>query len=279
MIKRAEKALGVKLVVRGKGGARRGYAVLTPEARKILDAYANMLGRFNMGLEGQHTIPAIGDLVIIGNDDPVLRELIRLFSRDVSCEYHVVGSLLGMFHIILGDSDMVVAHLYDPETSEYNIPYIRRLGLENEVYVFRGFMRMLVLAAKKLCYGDPTECLMHSEKLATRRKGSGTYHYLRCLVGEKMRTMTILPTGTHEESARLVANGIADLCVTTLREATRYGLDYIELKTEFFDFLIPRDRIEKGSIQRFMDFLKENSDMINKYPGYTIPKAFLERIL
>jgi len=279
LIKRAEKALGVKLIVRGRGGARRGYAVLTPEARRILDVYASVLGKFNMSLEGQYSIPAVGDLVIIGSDDPVLRELVGLFSGDVPCEYHVVGSLLGIFHIVLGDSDIVVAHLYDPETTEYNVPYVRRLGLENEVHVFRGFIRTLVLAAKKLSCDDPTECLMQSRKLATRGRGSGTYHYLRYLVGDRINTMTILPTRTHEESARLVANDIADLCVTTLREATRYGLDYIELKAEFFDFLIPRDRIEKESAQRFLDFLKENSDLINNHLGYTTPENFLRRIL
>ncbi|MFN4046740.1 MAG: substrate-binding domain-containing protein, partial [Acidilobaceae archaeon] len=78
---------------------------------------------------------------------------------------------------------------------------------------------------------------------------------------------------THTAVAAAVAQGKADTGVGIRLAAHLYNLDFISLGWELYDFLIPKNKLDKESTKKFLktltseDFKKE----LSKLPGYKIP--------
>ncbi len=63
---------------------------------------------------------------------------------------------------------------------------------------------------------------------------------------------------THSSVAIAVLSGKADAGLGIKSVATQYNLDFIPVRAEEYDFLIPADRINKRHVQLFLETL--NSD-------------------
>ena len=283
IIDKIERNLGERIIDRYRGGVRRGYSALNEVGIRLLDMYIEKLRALGFNLEIDRLEVMEPDIVFIGSDDSLLREILARFGqqRGLAYEYHVLGSIGGILHIILRDADIVVSHIYDPETGEYNVSYIRKLGLDDHVVVLRGYVRSLVLASKRLQSEKIDECLRKSETIAVRGIGSGTELFLRKIlldygVKEKIK---FIYCDTHRQAAKTVADGMADICVVIEYEAKRFDLEYINLKDEIFDFIVPKEKYKNSNVEAFFDFLSENRDLIEKYHGYSIPPCFLKQIL
>lgn len=273
LIRRAEKVLGRSLVIASKGGARGGSTSLTDWGKKILKYYLFLAQKHNIKIFESGTKIGLPALIIVGSDDPLMRKLIGMFNN-LDCEYHVVGSLLGIMHIIIGDADIIVSHLYDPETNEYNVSFIRKIGFYDDVIVYRGYKRILVVATLREECRDPIKCLV-GRKIAMRGKGSGTYHLLKVLLGKNIEQLKIIPTQTHEKAAELLREGAVDACITTLSIAHRYELKYVKLKDEYFDFIVPKQKNDKREVIMFLEHMKNSKNVIQNEFGYAVPRNFL----
>ncbi len=282
MIEKIESNLGRRIINRHRGGMKRGYSLLNDLGIRLLDIYVTKLKSLGFSLEANRLEVSVPDLVLIGSDDSLLREMLGRFTQLTkwTYEYHVVGSIVGLLHVVLRDADIVVAHIYDPETGEYNIPHIKKLGLADHVIVLRGYKRTLVFAMPKLFSRNIDECIRKCKTIAVRSIGSGTELYLRqSLLAMKTKKPKLLYFDTHKDAAEATAKNIADACIVIEYEANRLGLEYLKLKEENFDFIILKEKYNRKPVKEFLDYVERNKETIDKLHGYITPKEFLERIL
>lgn len=218
-------------------------------------------------LFSHHYRPA--DLYIVGSHDIGLDRLIPLTGLNVKVIN--VGSLEGLKAVARGEADIAGIHLVDEETGEYNIPYLERYNVRGAVLV-RGYMREQGLIVAK---GNPhgvrslEDVVDGGLSIVNRNRGSGTRVLLDMKLREiaarrnlKFEELTAKIKGyyyevrTHTAVAAAVAQGKADVGVGVRVAAELYNLDFVSLGWELYDFLIPRSRLEKGAVRRFIEVLR-----------------------
>jgi putative molybdopterin biosynthesis protein len=198
-------------------------------------------------------------IVIIGSHDitlDVLANEMRAADRGVRIASGNVGSLGGLMALQKGTAHVAGSHLLDPETGEYNIPYIKRY-LKMPVHVFNLAEREQGLIIRK---GNPhkvsgIEDLVRGDlSFVNRQRGSGT----RILFDHKLQEMGIDPSQiqgydneeyTHMNVAVAVLNGVADVGLGIMAAARALDLDFIPVLKEQYDLVIPSSLVNDSNIQ------------------------------
>jgi molybdopterin molybdotransferase/putative molybdopterin biosynthesis protein len=204
----------------------------------------------------------LADLVIIGSHCVVLDVLIdRLQSEGISVKALNVGSTGGLAAAKRGECDIAGIHLMDPETGTYNGPY-----LTAELELVTGYRRLqgIVFRSGDLRFaGRPLDgaiaaalsapdCLM-----VNRNAGSGTRILIdQLLNGAKPPGYWAQPK-SHNAVAAAVAQNRADWGVAIETVARQYGLRFIPAQDEHYDFIVPKARYERPSVQRFRALLAD----------------------
>jgi len=283
---KVEKILGVKLIEAKRGGRGGGGATLTPYANRLLEIYSSAVEKVRPCASLLGRVPIAEkpppELVIMGSHDPLLEHLIGILrSKGLSdVEVHWTGSLGGLASILLREADVVGIHLFDPETSTYNKPFIKKFMLEREVMYVKGYERELVFALKpSLNINSLDEVIgrLSSGELiiANRIKGSGTRLFLENVLRMKGVDVSKIKGfeteyRTHFDVARAIAMGKADVGLTLRYVAELYRLSSIHVAWEKFDYVIPLDRRSKRSIQLFLETLRKINELAPHFPGYRV---------
>lgn len=200
------------------------------------------------------------DLVVIGSHcvglDALVGELVR---KGLRCKTMHVGSMGGLRAAQRGECDIAGIHLMDPATGTYNrhllgdaldlVPGYRRM----QGIVFREgdarFAGRDVESAIALALQDP-ECTM-----VNRNAGSGTRVLVDRLLGEQRPPGYGVQTKSHNAVAAAVKQGRADWGVAIDTVARQYGLGFIALQEEHYDFVVPRSRMERAGVRAFRELL------------------------
>jgi putative molybdopterin biosynthesis protein len=223
---------------------------------EILDAGT----RVSVQLLGERLEPA--DLVIIGSHCVGLDYLVgRLIAQGVRTKALYVGSTGGLTAAKRGECDIAGIHLLDPATGEYNRPLLgHSLALE------RGYGRMQGLVFRQ---GDTrfagkafdaalgnalaaADCVM-----VNRNAGSGTRIVIDRLLGTQRPPGYGTQTKSHNAVAAAVAQGRADWGIAIDTVARAYGLGFIALTEEQYDFAIPKSRLGRAPVRAFRALLAE----------------------
>jgi putative molybdopterin biosynthesis protein len=206
----------------------------------------------------------LADLVIIGSHCLGLDILIdRLQADGCSVKSLNVGSTGGLAAAKRGECDIAPVHLMDLEAGEYNRPFLtpalelvpgyRRLqGIVYRVgdrrFEGRSFEEIIAMAT------DSPECLM-----VNRNAGSGTRILTdRLLKGAKPPGYWSQPK-SHNAVAVAVAQQRADWGMAIESVARQYGLGFVPVQDEHYDFIVPKTRLERPPVQRFKALLEEAS--------------------
>lgn len=204
------------------------------------------------------------DLVVIGSHCLGLDYLLgRLRERGVSAKYLAVGSTGGLEAADRGECDLAGVHLLDPATDEYNRPFLTpRLELipgygRLQGVVFRPgddrFEGKDLPAAVAAALADPA-CV-----LANRNRGSGTRVLIDRLLNGAKPAGFLSEAKSHQAIATAVAQGRADWGVAIEPAAKEYGLGFLPLREERFDFVAPRDRLDRPAVRAFVEVLRSES--------------------
>ncbi|MBO8179033.1 MAG: molybdopterin biosynthesis protein [Archaeoglobus sp.] len=233
-----------------------------------------------------HLRPA--DLMIIGSHCvgvdillSILREKRPYMSKVIN-----VGSTGGILAVKRGEADIAGTHLLD-ESGVYNEPIVRKYGLRN-VLLVKGYLREQGLIVAN---GNPKrirgfeDLLRGDVTFINRNRGSGTRiltdMYLREVAekrGVSFQELTASIKGytveakTHTSVAVSVASGKADVGVGIKSVTVNYGLDFIPLRSEEYDFLIRKDRMEKEAVRDFLECLtsEEFASRLQKVEGLKV---------
>jgi len=95
------------------------------------------------------------------------------------------------------------------------------------------------------------ECVM-----VNRNAGSGTRIIIDKLLGEHRPTGYGTQTKSHNAVAAAVAQGRADWGVAIDTVARQYGLEFIPLQEERYDFIVPTVRLQRPAVQMFCALLE-----------------------
>jgi putative molybdopterin biosynthesis protein len=196
----------------------------------------------------------LADLVVIGSHCIGLDYLLSdLHERGVRTKFLAVGSMGGLEAARRGECDVAGIHLLDPQTAEYNRPFLTA-GLE----LLPGYGRLQGIVFRK---GDPRfEGRSAADAIATaladpscvmvnRNPGSGTRALIdRLLGGAKPSGFAVQPR-THNAVAAAVVQGRADWGVTLDTIARHSGLGFIPLQHEQYDFVVPTTRAGRPAVQ------------------------------
>lgn len=205
---------------------------------------------------------SLADLVVIGSHciglDYLLGELQR---RGVRSKFLAVGSTGGLDAATRGECDLAGIHLLDPDSGEYNRPFltpalelVRGYGRLQGVVFRRGDARFEgrdASAAVAAAAADP-DCVM-----VNRNAGSGTRVLIdRLLAGTKPAGYPVQPRN-HNAVAAAVAQGRADWGVTLEHVARAAGLGFLPLQAERYDFVVPAARAGRQGVAAFRQLLAE----------------------
>lgn len=172
-----------------------------------------------------------------------------------------VGSIPGLLALYQGTVNLVTAHLWDGDSGDYNVPYVRRLlpghktVIYNLVYRYEGFF---------VAKGNPKAIHTWSDlarpgvRFVNRECGSGA----RVLLDEQLRLLEIdhhrIQGYDHEESSHLavascVARGEADVGLGTEKAGLQVQeVEFIPLHKERYDLIW---RKEDSALPHFQTLL------------------------
>jgi putative molybdopterin biosynthesis protein len=206
----------------------------------------------------------LADLVVIGSHCVGLDVLIsRLQAEGISVKALNVGSTGGLAAAKRGECDIAPIHLLDPDSGEYNRPF-----LTPELELVGGYRRLQGILYRK---GDAPfegrsldeaitvaltapDCLM-----VNRNAGSGTRILTdRLLNGARPAGYWSQPK-SHNAVAVAVAQNRADWGMAIESVARQYGLGFIPAQDEHYDFAIPKSRWDSPAVQHFRKTLADIS--------------------
>jgi putative molybdopterin biosynthesis protein len=201
------------------------------------------------------------DLVIIGSHCVGLDRLIGLLeSRGVRVKSLAVGSSGGLAAAKRGECDLAGIHLMDPVSGVYNTPYLTE-GLT----LLPGYGRMQGVVFRRdnsKCRGfhtvaeaieavtADTDCLM-----VNRNAGSGTRILIDRLLGGARPAGYMHQAKSHNAVAVAVAQDRADWGLAIDTVARQYGLGFLPLQAERYDFVVPAVRASRPAVQQFVSLL------------------------
>lgn len=225
------------------------------------------------------------DANIIGSHDPLLQHLIGYIISTENIRMLNVGSMAGLHAIKMGVADMAGVHLLDRETGEYNVPFIKKMGLK-EVLLIRGYLREQGFIyrrgfAETLSVSDIVD---KEFSFVNRNPGSGTRILIDLLLEEEARRRGVgseelksrvkgynFEVKTHEAAAHLVFRGVVDVAVAVRYVAEKYGLAFTPINYERYDLVIRKDALSKKMIGRLVDEFDDLARrFIKDFQGYRV---------
>lgn len=99
-----------------------------------------------------------------------------------------------------------------------------------------------------------SDCVM-----VNRNSGSGTRVIVDKILGDHRPPGYAVQTKSHNAVAAAVQQGRADWGVAIKTVTDQYGLDFMALQAEKYDFVIPKARLERPAVRAFRALLADPS--------------------
>lgn len=262
LARREDGALAAYPIAKGSGSVT---AFSQADGFIAIDAHAESLAA---GTEvevqligGAHRL---ADLVIVGSHCVGLDVIAgRLQAEGISVKLMNLGSMGGLAAAKRGECDIAPIHLMDPATGSYNRPF-----LTESLALIEGYRRLQGVVFRQ---GDPrfagrvaAEAIAAAATdpdliMVNRNAGSGTRILTDRLLAGAIPSGYWSQPKSHNAVAVAVAQGRADWGVAIESVARQYGLGFLPLQDEHYDFAVPKARLERAAVKAFQAALKETA--------------------
>ena len=255
---------GLKAYSTGKGsGSITGFAradgfMEIPRNTEMIEAGQNV----TIQLLGEAARPP--DLMFIGSHCVGLDYLMgEMQKRGVSCRFLAVGSMGGVMAAKRGECDISGVHLLDEDSGMYNQHF-----LTPELHLQKGYRRNQGLLFR-IDDENFANCNSNFEKtfqqvisnseihMINRNRGSGTRVLLDRYLTDQQPSGFFQEAKSHNSVAAAVAQKRADWGFAIHSVAEDSGLGFIPIQDEEYDFVIPKERLQRPEVARFLSLLKE----------------------
>jgi len=229
----------------------------------------------------------VPDLTFIGSHCPAIDLILSLFKEKCSAKVINIGSMGGLHAIKRREADICGAHLLDEKSMKYNLPFIEKFSLKGAAVLVKGYRRrqgIVTLKDNPKNISSVEDILKHDVRIVNRNKGSGTRTYFDHLLkqaaeklGEEFSSLVKRIRGytyeakTHSAVALAVLHGRADAGICLEYYARRYGLNFIPLVDEEYDFIILKERLEKPQVRELIQVLRSDEFKVRlskEFQGY-----------
>jgi len=201
--------------------------------------------------------------IIAGSHDPLLDWAVR----ESNCGLAILagGSLDGLSRVADGEAAACGAHMRDPDTGTYNVPWVARTLAARDVVVIRWARRtqgLLVAAGNPLGLSGIADLGGAAKpRVGQRQPGAGSQMLLGQLLDEANIDLSQVdliapPARSEGDLAQLIADGKADAGVAIAAVARTHRLDFVSLATEYFDLVIRRYDYFEPPIQALLAFAR-----------------------
>ncbi|MDO4297582.1 MAG: helix-turn-helix transcriptional regulator [Lachnospiraceae bacterium] len=210
-------------------------------------------------------VPPQGREFILSGQDVIL-DILSNYLRQYG--YQALRAYVGSFESLLSlyqdNVQAATSHLWDGDSEDYNIPYVRRLMpgthavIINLSYRMQGFY---VQSGNPKQIYDWKDLTKENVKFLNRRKGSGS----RILLDEKLMKLKINPgdirgyadeIGSHLTLANAVARGEADVGLGTERVTRQVDhLEFVPLQEERYDLILKKEMMEYSEVRTMIRIL------------------------
>jgi excisionase family DNA binding protein len=250
--------------------------------KKLVDAWIEASAKTSQPRRQEEERPF---LLVAGSDDPSLGVLRECYTRRLTPTalfLATVGSQAGLGALRDRVADVALAHLVDPVTGEYNLPYLRQflpMGVA-AVTLFHRELGLVVAPGNPLGLRTVADLGRRDVRLINRQEGSGTRWYFdqeRQRLGLEAHQLNGYQetVATHLEVGLRVLRREVDTGIATHATARLLGLDFVALTLERFDVLIPQARFFLRSIQTLLDVVgsREFCRRVEALGGYDTSEA------
>ncbi len=212
-------------------------------------------------LDPQVQVP---DLTIMGSHCTGLEVVLdHLVDRGFNARAVAIGSLGGLAAAKRGECDLAPIHLMDPATGIYNKSF-----LGDELELIEGWRRMQGLVfrcgdvrfeGKEIADAIAAALADPACHMVNRNQGAGTRIIIDRLIGKARPPGYFNQPKSHNAVAAAVAQGRADWGVAIAPVAKAYGLGFLPIAEEHYDFALPRARLESAAVSAFIAALADET--------------------
>ena len=206
-------------------------------------------------------------LIVTGSHDPMIDEIKDIMKKrgyPFTLSSSHVGSMGAINAVKSKSAHLGGIHLLDTQSGEYNESYVQKYFPDSSARLVKGVGRIQGLMVKKgnplgiKDFSDITRCVY-----VNRQLGSGT----RILCDYLLKKYGIDKSAvegyrneefTHTAVAALIASGNADCGLGIYSAARMYDLDFIEVATEEYDFLLNAEAESSEVVRAFFEILQSD---------------------
>jgi len=227
-----------------------------------------------------------GALLAAGSNDPVLDMLLTAIKKDHP-DFNIfsanTGSVSGLESLNAGLTDIAFSHLLDPQTGDYNTPYLKMYCPDNHPVVVNMFYRQigfLVIKSKTNIFKGWESLASRKIRFINRQKGSG----IRILLDRELKNKDISEDDikgydnevfTHFEVGLSLMSGEADVGIASAAVAKILDLNFQPLISERFDMILDKNTFFQPVVQTFIGTLKSDQfkNRVEKIGNYDFKDA------
>jgi putative molybdopterin biosynthesis protein len=206
----------------------------------------------------------LADLIVIGSHCIGLDFLLSQLQRQgISTKLLTVGSTAGLMAAKRGECDVAGIHLLDPQTNEYNRPF-----LDDSVELLKGYGRSQGIVFRRgdtrfdgkspaeivsLALSDPSIAMVN------RNQGSGTRILIDRMLGGAKPPGYVMQPSNHSAVAAAIVQHRADWGVAIEGTARAANLEFVPVQDEEYDFAIPKTRLDRPAVQALIALLSDEN--------------------
>lgn len=208
-------------------------------------------------------------LVICGQDIclDILSRHLEIHPQGTRSLRSYVGSYAGLYELYNGNAQIATVHLWDAETNQYNIPYVKYMMPATSAVIVHLAKRKQGFYVKK---GNPkaitgwSDLMREDISLINREKGSGS----RVLLDQHIKIQGLdsrningyeRESVSHLAVASTISRGGADVGIGNEKAAQQVkGIDFIFLQEERYELVFKKEDMIKPAYQAIIDILRSD---------------------
>lgn len=210
-----------------------------------------------------------GALLASGSNDPLLDILLTVIKKDHS-DFNIfsanTGSVSGLQAFNAGLTDIAFSHLFDPQSGDYNTPYLEQYCPDQQPVVVNLFCRQIgfLIAKSKSDIFKGWQSLTNKKiRFINRQNGAG----IRIMLDHELQNRSISYkdiTGydnevyTHFEVGLSLISGDADVGLASAAVAKILDLKFLPLVSERFDMVLDKNTFFRPTVQTFIETLQSD---------------------
>jgi molybdate-binding protein/DNA-binding transcriptional regulator YhcF (GntR family) len=205
-----------------------------------------------------------------GSDDLAIALLgthLRQAARPVAMRIQASGSLAGLVALANDECDLAGCHLLDPETGDFNLPFVRRVlpgQPVNLVTLSQRQQGLIVAARNPKRIRDVSDLTRQEVRFVNRQRGAGTRVFLDLLLAQRGITPDQVNGYEHEAPTHLavtsaIAAGLADAGLGIGAAAHALGLEFVPLAVERYELAYYTATAARPAVRQVLRTLRSPS--------------------